>query len=123
DGWAGEFTHDFRRRLTSLARLSLRDLPTSLTLSLLDPNLQPSEGELTAPTPTELGFLLGPYDMKRLGSYVRSLADHHLVSDLLPLLANLRFTGRLVTPLSHVQARLILPAPRLLAAPPLPPYH
>ena len=43
--------------------------------------------------------------MKRLRSYSRNLADYRLVMDLLPLLASLRFTDTLVTPLSHVQVR------------------
>uniref|UniRef100_A0A7S3EV76 Possible tRNA binding domain-containing protein n=2 Tax=Haptolina ericina TaxID=156174 RepID=A0A7S3EV76_9EUKA len=46
--------------------------------------------------------------MKRLRSYSRNLADYHLVMDLLPLLASLRFTDTLVTPLSHVQAAILL---------------
>jgi len=46
--------------------------------------------------------------LRRLQSYANNLVDHHLVMDLVPLLASLRFTGRLGTPLSHVQAAILL---------------
>mmetsp|Transcript_23934 Transcript_23934/g.50785 ORF Transcript_23934/g.50785 Transcript_23934/m.50785 type:complete len:1044 (-) Transcript_23934:478-3609(-) len=108
EGWVDQFAVDFRRRLTSLARLSLRDLPTSLALSLLDPKLQPQPHEMVAPSAEQLNYLMGPYDMKRLQTYARNLADHHLVMDLVPLLAGLCFTGKLVTNLSHVQAAILL---------------
>merc|ERR1719329_6789 len=48
--------------------------------------------------------------MKRLRSYASNLVDHRLVADLVPLLARLRFGGRLRTPLSHVQAAILLGA-------------
>ena len=45
-----QFCADFRRRFTSLLRISLHELPCSLALSLLDPNLKPQACELVAPT-------------------------------------------------------------------------
>ena len=105
-GWASEYAADFRRRLTSLLGLSLSELPVELALSLLDPELSPPAA--AAPSLEQQEFLFGPYDMKRLSSYAKNLVDHHLVMDLLPSLATLRFTNRLRTQLSHVQAALLL---------------
>ena len=104
-----------RRRHCPLAvSYALRSLPcrlrgaVDLALSLLDPALQLAESQVTAPSVEQLGYLLGPYDMRRLQSYARNLVDYHLVMDLVPMLASLRFTGRLTTPLSHVQAAVLL---------------
>jgi len=52
--------------------------------------------------------LQGEYDVKRLSSYARNLVDHHLVLDLVPLLARLRFDGLLLTPISSVQAAILV---------------
>lgn len=104
--WASEYHSDFRRRLAALLGQSMRPMAVDLALSLLDPELQPAEP--CAPTSEELGYLLGPYDLRRLQSYANNLVDHHLVLDLVPLLASLRFTGKLRTPLSHVQAAILL---------------
>jgi N-acetyltransferase 10 len=111
--WASEYCHDFRTRLTSLLGLSLHTMGVDLALSLLDPELGGGGGgggasADVAPSSTQLEYLLGPYDLRRLQSYANSLVDHHLVMDMVPLLAKLRFTNRLGTPLSHVQGALLL---------------
>jgi N-acetyltransferase 10 len=107
--WARQYAGDFRRRLTSLLGLAMSKMGVDLALSLLAPDLQPAEdGQPAAPTAEQLQFLLGSYDMRRLHSYAHNLVDHHLVMDLVPLLASLRFTNRLRTPLSHVQAAILL---------------
>ena len=117
--WAAEYAHDFRRRLVMLLGMSLRGMPVDLALSLLDPELQPAAGGADAnadadaaaklaPSAEQLDFLLGAYDLRRLQSYAHNLVDHHLILDLVPLIAQLRFTNRLRTPLSHVQAALLL---------------
>ena len=104
--WLPLYVGDFRRRLSALLGGALREMPTALALSLLDPTLQPAEAR--APTAEQLEFVLGAYDLKRLSSYSRSLVDHHLVLDLVPLLARLRFSGALLTPLSSVQAAILV---------------
>lgn len=104
--WLPQYVADFRRRLCSLLAAPLRDLPCSLALALLDPEMQPSESAV--PSAEQLEFLLGAYDMKRLSSYARSLVDHHLVLDLVPMLARLRFDGKLLTPISSVQAAILV---------------
>mmetsp|Transcript_62876 Transcript_62876/g.124180 ORF Transcript_62876/g.124180 Transcript_62876/m.124180 type:complete len:1081 (-) Transcript_62876:105-3347(-) len=111
-GWAMEYATDFRKRLTSLLGMSMRSLPVDLALSLLDPNLGATDSSViaasTAPSVEEIAYHIGPYDLRRLHSYARNLVDHHLIMDLVPLLASLRFTNKLTTPLSHVQAAILL---------------
>ena len=107
--WANEYATDFRKRLTALLGLSMRSMGVDLALSLLDPNLQPSGADAeVAPTSEQLDFLLGAYDLRRLQSYANNLVDHHLVMDLVPMLAGLRFNGKMMTSLSHVQAAILL---------------
>ena len=63
------------------------------------PPTQPS----APPAPT-LDYLLSPYDLKRLNSYSRSLVDHHLIADLIPIISRLIFSGQLRVHLTSVQA-------------------
>jgi len=104
--WLPQYLGDFKRRMASLLTISLRHLPCSLALSLLDPQLQPETSR--SPSAAELDLLISPHDFKRLRSYARNLVDHHLVLDLVPLLARLRFIERLVIPFSSVQAAILL---------------
>ncbi len=61
---------------------------------------------LTAP---ELELLLTPHDLERLDSYARNLVDYHMITDLVPLLAQLFFTHRLPgLGLSRLQAALLM---------------
>jgi len=46
---------------------------------------------------SELGMFVGAHDLKRLDLYARNMADHHLVTDLVPSLARLFFLGFLDT--------------------------
>lgn len=107
--WASEYAADFRARLTALLGMSMRAMGVDLALSLLDPELQVTGAAAeVAPSSEQLDYLLGPYDLRRLQSYANNLVDHHLVMDLVPMLARLRFTRKLTTPLSHVQAAILL---------------
>ena len=108
--WGKEYATDFRKRLTALLGLALRGMGVDLALSLLDPNLASAANASAdiAPSSEQLEYLLGPYDLRRLESYAHNLVDHHLIMDLIPLLASLRFTDKLRTPLSHVQAAILL---------------
>ena len=47
DGWSEAYCGDFRRRLTQLLRLSMRDLPCALALSLLEPTLNPTAEQVS----------------------------------------------------------------------------
>jgi N-acetyltransferase 10 len=57
----------------------------------------------------ELDYYLTPHDLKRLELYGRNLCDHHLVTDLLPMIARLYFTNRFGQDfnISSVQAALL----------------
>ena len=60
-------------------------------------------------TAAELHYHLTPHDLQRLELYSRNLCDHHLISDLVPSLAQLYFTSRMGPGfrLSSVQAALL----------------
>ena len=79
-----------------------------LALSLLDPDLHSAAAPKLTLSSSELSYHLGSYDLRRLSSYASNLVDVHLIMDLVPTLAHLRFSGKLTTPLSHVQAAILL---------------
>ncbi|KAL7537302.1 hypothetical protein ACHAXR_008347 [Thalassiosira sp. AJA248-18] len=60
-------------------------------------------------TAAELHYHLTPHDLQRLELYSRNLCDHHLISDLIPSLAQLYFTSRMGSDfrLSSVQSALL----------------
>ncbi len=122
DAWLPAFVGDTRRRLLALMGGPFRNLDVRLAISVLE-NLNlasgsdegkraiekrsgASDGKIDA---TELSYYLTPHDLKRLELYGRNLCDHHLVTDLLPSVARLYFTGRLgnEVKLSSVQAALL----------------
>ena len=65
--------------------------------------------QATKITAAELHYHLTPHDLQRLELYSRNLCDHHLISDLVPSLAQLYFTSRMGPGfrLSSVQAALL----------------
>merc|ERR1712013_367182 len=65
-------------------------LSPSLALSLL--HNKAAEVPATSITPALLSAHLTPYDVKRLELYSNNMADHHLVTDLLPAIARLVLT-------------------------------
>jgi N-acetyltransferase 10 len=60
-------------------------------------------------TASELHYHLTPHDLQRLELYSRNLCDNHLISDLIPSLAQLYFTSRMgpTFRLSSVQSALL----------------
>jgi len=91
--WLPAFYTDFRRRLVNLLGFELKSLAPSLGLSLLhNKTLQTPSTTLTS---EQLSVLLTAYDIKRLELYSNNMADHHLVTDLLPCLARLVLTQQL----------------------------
>lgn len=113
--WLASFASDTRRRLVTLYSGCFREMSIRLAMSLLD-NLQVSDGSDPDATrsPTgkisadELDTVLTPHDRKRLGLYGRNLCDHHLVSDIVPVVSRLFFLGRLGDlTLSAVQKALL----------------
>merc|ERR1719430_2673955 len=91
--WLGLFWADFRRRLVSLLGYNLSSLSPSLALSLL--HNKAAEVPTTTITPTLLSAHLTPYDVKRLELYSNNMADHHLITDLVPVLSKLVLTRQL----------------------------
>ena len=110
-GWLSGFVADARRRLVSLLSFTFRGFTSSMALSLLGGGsaslLRPRDGFASgshgsegsggeaALRASELGLFLTAHDLRRLDLYSRNMADHHLVTDLLPPLAKLFFLGHL----------------------------
>merc|ERR1719464_113340 len=105
--WLSEFWRGFRHRLVNLLGYQLSALPPSLALSLL--HNKAVESPATVLPPSLLTAHVSPYDIKRLELYSNNMADHHLVTDLLPSLAKLVMTRQLGDlPLSAVQLALLV---------------
>lgn len=116
DAWLPAFMGDTRRRLITLFGGCFRETSVRLAMSVLDSLADVSKqsavrmgsnaGKITA---EELDYFITPYDRKRLELYGRNLCDHHLVSDLLPVITRLYFLGRFgpETQVSNVQAALL----------------
>ena len=120
DSWLDAFVGDTKRRFISLLGGPFRDLSIRLAIAVLENMPEKSKsrnadlisrsgassGKLTA---DELGYMLTPHDLKRIELYGRNLCDHHLVTDLLPSVARIYFTGRLGEDLrvSSVQAAIL----------------
>ena len=123
DNWMSAFTSDTRRRIISLLGGPFRDLNIRLAIAVLESlsnvpvatkgakrAVQERSGtgsdRISA---DELDLYLTPHDLKRLELYGRNLCDHHLVTDLLPTISRLYFTGRFggEVNLSSVQSALL----------------
>eukprot|EP00978_Attheya_sp_CCMP212_P011390 scaffold28112_cov54-Attheya_sp.AAC.3 len=110
DAWLPAFVSDSQRRITSLLAGPFRDTDVKLAVAILEDfgsintvsenteaNLAIAKragNSVEKMTAAELQCFLTPHDMKRLELYGRNLCDHHLVTDLLPSVARLYFTGR-----------------------------
>jgi N-acetyltransferase 10 len=115
DQWLAAFVNDTKRRFISLLSGPFRDMPIRTGISVLEKMAECNLADDRSETATgkvqaeELSFLLTPHDMKRLELYGRNLCDHHLVTDLLPSVSRLYFTGRFGSEfkLSSVQAAIL----------------
>lgn len=117
DAWLDVFVEDARRRFIALLGGAFRDMGIKLAISTLEGMVESSHVGTSNTSGTgdkklsaeELGYLLTPHDLKRLELYGRNLCDHHLVTDLLPTVAGLYFTGRFGNEikLSSVQAAIL----------------
>ena len=113
DAWLPAFVADTQRRIISLlggpfssvgvktATGVLEEFESNVTAAFSKNNdasqaIEKRSGSATQQmNVTELNYFLTPHDLKRLELYGRNLCDHHLVADLLPVLARIFFTGRL----------------------------
>ncbi|KAB2635271.1 hypothetical protein D8674_025805 [Pyrus ussuriensis x Pyrus communis] len=106
------FYLDFRRRFLRLLGYSFRTMDYRLAMSILDPKINYKDVEPKSSTAD--GFLrsitdlLSPYDMKRLEAYTSSLADFHMILDLVPTLSHLYFQEKLPVTLTGAQASILL---------------
>lgn len=116
-GWLETFVRDYRRRLISLLSYSFKSFPTAVALTLVDPHQlltgATSNESVYGASPLQASELLevhmSQHDLGRLELYSRNMVDHHMIMDLLPLLAKLYFEGRIPTVhLSPLQLAILL---------------
>ncbi len=130
-GWLDAYLYDYRKRLISLMSYAFRTLDSTLAIMLIDPERQLTAttesitggGEETteakfdkmiynaqALTANELiSIHLSHHDMKRLEMYSRNMVDHHMILDIVPVLARLAFLGRIKgLRLSQLQVVILL---------------
>mmetsp|Transcript_21017 Transcript_21017/g.31147 ORF Transcript_21017/g.31147 Transcript_21017/m.31147 type:complete len:1100 (-) Transcript_21017:424-3723(-) len=120
--WLKAFVEDFRRRFISFLSGPFRGMEIRLAMSVLesigsndvitsnDDTISSSDtfSDYICMTIDQLNYFLTPHDLKRLELYGRNLCDHHLVTDLLPIVARLYFSKQLGSlTLSSVQAALL----------------
>ena len=112
--WLGAFAQDFHKRFLSLLSYQFRSFPSVLSLSILESaKLGSRLDKSNDPHPLskeELDALFSPFDLKRLDSYANNMLDHHVVIDMIPLVAHLYFSGRMGTgvSLTGVQSSILL---------------
>lgn len=116
--WLAAYTRDFHNRFLSLLSYQFRAFPSILALSINESanagsKLDPSSTASTPPhslTKPDLDALFSPFDLKRLDSYANNMLDYHVILDMIPELARLHFTGRLLpaVSLTGVQSSLLL---------------
>jgi N-acetyltransferase 10 len=106
DTWLSAFVSDTRRRIVTLLGGPFRELEIRLALSALE-NLE--IGGVGMISANEMEYFLSPHDRKRLELYGRNLCDHHLITDLLPIVARIYFLSRFGSglSLSNVQSALL----------------
>lgn len=134
--WLQGYVHDYRRRIISLLSYNFSTLPSSVAITLIDPDkvltsahqavesdemkssaLTSSVDQLSRAynspllTASELVSVhLTHHDLKRLELYSRNMVDHHMIIDTLPTLSALFFQGRFPSScrLSHLQVAILL---------------
>lgn len=115
--WLAAYTRDFHNRFLSLLSYQFRVFPSILALSInesanagskLDPLSTSSSSHSL--TKSDLDALFSPFDLKRLDSYANNMLDYHVILDMIPEVARLHFTGRLLpaVSLTGVQSSLLL---------------
>ncbi|KAA8905490.1 N-acetyltransferase 10 [Sphaerosporella brunnea] len=96
--WLGAFATDFRRRFLELLSYEFRKfnyMTPLLVIESANAGAKLAEKQPQPLTKPELDALLSPFDLKRLESYADNMLDYHVILDMVPLIANLHFTGRL----------------------------
>ncbi|KAK6533044.1 killer toxin resistant protein [Arthrobotrys megalospora] len=111
--WLGAFAKDFHKRFINLLAYQFRVFPSVQSLSIMESATAGAAlaNTLTIPLRKEqLDEQFSPFDLKRLESYASNMLDHHVITDLVPLIATLYFTGKLpaTAKLSGVQSAILL---------------
>ena len=132
--WLQGYVHDYRRRIISLLSYNFCSLPSSVAITLIDPDRvltsahQKVEKAAAATTDVSteqhsraynspalsaaelVSVHLTHHDLKRLELYSRNMVDHHMIIDTLPTLSALFFQGRFPSScrLSHLQVAILL---------------
>jgi N-acetyltransferase 10 len=111
--WLGAFAVDFRRRFLELLAYEFRKfnyMTPLLVIESANAGAKLAEEQPQQLTKQELDALLSPFDLKRLESYADNMLDYHVILDMVPLIANLHFTGRLknLVSISPTQSAVLL---------------
>ncbi|KAH0604806.1 uncharacterized protein H6S33_006474 [Morchella sextelata] len=113
NAWLAAFAKDFHRRLMQLLSYEFRKFPSVLALTIFESATAGarSGGAVVNPlTKGQLDELLSPFDLKRLESYADNMLDYHVILDMIPLIAQLFFDGRIRAGvnLSSIQHAILL---------------
>lgn len=96
--WLGAFSRDFHKRFMSLLSYQFREFKSVTALSLdesANAGAKLDDQEVAPLTKAELDTFMSPFDLKRLESYASNMLDYHVILDLIPVIANLYFSGKL----------------------------
>ncbi|OOF97315.1 hypothetical protein ASPCADRAFT_206134 [Aspergillus carbonarius ITEM 5010] len=113
-GWLGAFSRDFHKRFASLLSYQFREFPSVLSLSICESANSGAKLDTTYSqallTKADLDAAFSPFDLKRLDSYANNLLDYHVILDMVPVIAEYYFSGRLSgkVSLSGVQQSILL---------------
>ncbi|EPS40963.1 hypothetical protein H072_5125 [Dactylellina haptotyla CBS 200.50] len=111
--WMGAFAKDFHKRFINLLAYQFRIFPSVQSLSIMESANSGAALANIANAPLsklQIDEQFSPFDMKRLESYASNMLDHHVITDLVPLIAMLYFTNKLPASvkLSGVQSAILL---------------
>jgi N-acetyltransferase 10 len=112
DGWIYVYFSEFRRRFISLLGFEFHKFSPHFAVSIMqppkgDPSNKASEkngtfdcfkslnGLFSVLPRRDIELFLSNSDFKRLSQYTRNMADRHLITDLLPTIAQLYFNGKI----------------------------
>ena len=112
--WLGAFARDFHRRFLQLLSYNFREFSATLSLMIVESAQMGTRLDSTSTTilltKAKLDEVLSPFDLKRLESYANNMLDYHVIIDIVPLIAQLYFSGVLrdVVLLSPVQQAILI---------------
>ncbi|KAK0425983.1 hypothetical protein QR680_009485 [Steinernema hermaphroditum] len=94
--WLASYWKEFRTRLISLLGFEFSKFSPHLAISLMQLKNPQVEKQLVRQVYNreELEMFLSNTDLKRMAQYARNMIDHHLVTDLLPVVSKLYFNDK-----------------------------